>query len=359
MSMAIKVQLVEEAKKKTIPRDGDNLGFGKHFTDHMFMMNYAPDKGWHDARIVPHGPLTLDPAAMVLHYGQQVFEGLKAYRGADGGVHLFRYRKNFERLNRSCERLVIPPVDVEAAIEGLKEVIRIDQDWIPTDEGCALYIRPTVIATDPFLGVRPSSTYLFYILLGPVGAYYPEGFNPISIYVSDKYVRAVQGGTGEAKTSGNYAGSLAAQKEAREAGCSQVLWLDARERRFVEEVGTMNILFRINDELITSPLTGSILPGVTRDSVLHLARAWGLKVVERMLSIDEVIDAAQDGSLKEIFGCGTAAIVAPVKKFIYQDQEFQVTDGRTGELAAKLYRTILDIQYARAEDPYGWREKIA
>ncbi|HAA58605.1 MAG TPA: branched chain amino acid aminotransferase, partial [Myxococcales bacterium] len=280
------------------------------------------------------------------------------YRAEGGGINLFRYQKNFERMNRSCKRLQIPALDVEKAIAGLKELIRIDQDWIPTDEGCALYVRPTVIGIDPFLGVRPSSTYLFYILLGPVGAYYPEGFNPISIYVSDNYVRAVAGGTGEAKTGGNYAASLVAQKEAQDAGCSQVLWLDARERKYVEEVGTMNIMFRINDELITSPLTGSILPGVTRDSVLQLAKEWGVHVSERLLSIDEVVEAAKDGSLKEIFGCGTAAIIAPVKQFVYQGETYQVADGGTGELSARLYKTILDIQYGRTAGPEGWVERI-
>jgi branched-chain amino acid aminotransferase len=357
--MDIQITTISPDQKKTIPRDGSALGFGRHFTDHMFFMNYSSKDGWHNPRIEPHQPLTLDPACMVLHYGQQVFEGLKAYRGADGGVYLFRHAYNFERMNRSCQRMVIPTLDTDTAIAGLKELIRLDQDWIPTDDGCSLYIRPTIIATDPFLGVRPSDTYLFYILAGPVGAYYPEGFNPISIYVSDRYVRAVSGGTGEAKTSGNYAGSLAAQMEAKQAGYSQVLWLDAQERKYIEEVGTMNIFFKIGDKLITSPLTGSILPGNTRAAVIHLAKEWGTPVVERKLSIDEVVETAKSGELQEVFGCGTAAIIAPVKQLSYQDQEYQVGTGETGELAGKLYRYILDIQYAKLDDPYGWREKIA
>lgn len=357
--MDIQITRVPEEDRAVIPRKAEELGFGRHFTDHMFLMDYNPKKGWHNPRIEPRRPLQLDPACMVLHYGQQVFEGLKAYRGQDGGVYIFRHENNFIRLNRSCERLVIPKLDTETAIAGMKELIRIDQDWLPTEDGCSLYLRPTIIAVDPVLGVRPSETYLFYILMGPVGAYYPEGFNPISINVSDKYVRAVEGGMGEAKTAGNYAASLAAQVEAKAAGYSQVLWLDAIERKYIEEVGTMNIFFKIEDELVTSPLTGSILPGNTRGAVLHLAREWGVNVSERKLSIDEVVEAADSGALKEVFGSGTAAIIAPVKKFAYKGKEYQVADGTTGELAARLYRTILDLQYAKIDDPYGWREKIA
>ncbi len=357
--MDIKIELATESNISTLPQDSTKLGFGQYFTDHMFFMDYNTQRGWYNPRIEPRRDLVLSPSAMVLHYGQQVFEGLKAYRGEDGGVYLFRYKNNWKRLNNSCQRMVIPPVDPDVITAGMKKLIEIDQQWIPQSEGCALYIRPTIIATDPFLGVRPSETYLFYILMGPVGAYYPEGFNPISIYVSDKYVRAVAGGTGEAKTSGNYAGSLAAQKEAREAGYSQVLWLDAVERKYVEEVGTMNIFFRIQDELITSPLTGSILSGNTRDAVIQIAKGWGVNVVERRLTIDEIAEANNKGQLKEVFGCGTAAIIAPVKKFFYKEKEYQVADGQTGELAGRLYKYILDLQYARIEDPHGWRERIA
>lgn len=356
--MDIKIQRASDSKIDTLPTDSSQLGFGRYFTDHMFLMNFNREEGWHNPRIEPYKNLELAPSAMVLHYAQQVFEGLKAYRGKDGGVFLFRHNNNWDRLNRSCERMVIPQIDPAVVNQGLKELIKLDQDWIPQAEGCALYIRPTVIATDPFLGVRPSDTYLFFIIMGPVGAYYPEGFNPISIYVSDKYVRAVAGGTGEAKTSGNYSGSLAAQREAQQAGYSQVLWLDAKERKYVEEVGTMNIFFRINDELITSPLTGSILPGNTRNAVIQIAKEWGVKVVERKLAIDEIVEANNNGSLKEVFGSGTAAIIAPVKQFFYQENSHQVADGNTGELSARLYEYILDLQYGRAEDPFNWREQI-
>ena len=324
----------------------------------MFLMDYNPEEGWHHPRIEPLRDLVLHPAAVIFHYGQQVFEGLKAYRGDDDSIYLFRYQKNLERLNRSCERLVIPKIDTEIVTQGLFELIRLDKDWVPKSDGCALYIRPTIIATDPFLGVRPSNTYLFYIIMGPVGAYYPEGFNPVSIYVSEKYVRAVEGGTGEAKTAGNYAASLAAQVEAQRAGYSQVLWLDAKERRYVEEVGTMNIFFRIGNEVITSPLTGTILPGVTRDSVIHILKEWGVKVTERRISIDEVLEAIDKKTLIEVFGSGTAAIISPVKSFYYRGKDYQVADGKTGELSAKLYRYLLDLQYGKIEDPFGWRTKV-
>ncbi|RME21695.1 MAG: branched-chain amino acid aminotransferase [Deltaproteobacteria bacterium] len=356
--MDIPVTKVEPSRAKKKPASADGLGFGNIFTDHMFLMDYEPEKGWHNPRIEPYRKLELDPACMVLHYGQEVFEGLKAYAGRDGGVYLFRYRDNLARLNRSCERMVIPPVDVETVAEGMKRLVLLDREWIPRSHGCSLYIRPNVIAADPFLGVRPSQTYLFYIICSPVGAYYPEGFNPVSIYVSDKYVRAVRGGVGEAKTAGNYAASLLAQKEAKEKGFSQVLWLDAIERRYVEEVGTMNIFFRIGDEVITSPLTGSILPGITRDSVIKLLGHWGVKVTERRLGIDEVLDAQQKGTLVEVFGSGTAAIIAPVGTIHYKGTDYRVADGRTGELSQKLYDHLLGLQYGEKEDEFGWVEKI-
>ena len=356
--MNVSITKVAEDKRKPRPADEDNLGFGQHFSDHMLMYNYTPQQGWHDARIEPYRYLSLSPAAMVLHYGQEAFEGLKAYRGADGSVRLFRYRKNLERLLASARRLCMPEFDVDELADGLKQLVLLDRDWIPQKEGCALYIRPNLIATDPFLGVRASNNYLLYIIVGPVGAYYPQGFNPVDIYVSDKYVRAVEGGVGEAKTCGNYAASLLAAKEAKAKGYTQVLWLDGKQRKYVEEVGTMNIFFKIGDEVITSPLTGSILPGVTRDSVLQILKAWDVKVSERLLSIDEVVSAAEDGSLKEVFGTGTAAIISPVGKICYKDQAHTVAQGQTGALSQKLYDHILDIQYGRIEDPYGWVERI-
>ena len=356
--MEIKVIEAPKDKRKPVPQDDMKLGFGQRFTDHMFLMNYTEGKGWHDPRIEPYHSLELDPACMILHYGQEVFEGLKAYRGEGGGIYLFRHKKNLERFNNSCRRLVMPELDVEFVSLALKQLLLMEKNWIPRTEGCSLYIRPTLLATDPFLGVRPSNTYLFYIILSPVAAYYPEGFNPVSIYVTDKYVRAVRGGVGEAKTCGNYAASLLAQVEAKKAGYTQVLWLDALERKYVEEVGTMNIFFLFGDELVTSPLTGSILPGVTRDSVIQIARKWGLKVNERMVSIDDVVDSARSGKLTECFGSGTAAIISPVKAIWYKGEDVQVGDGQTGPTAQKLYDFILKLQYGRIEDPFGWVERV-
>ena len=356
--MSIKVTKVEASSLKPRPGDESKLGFGQHFTDHMFMMDHDPDKGWHDARIVPHAPLSLDPAAMALHYGQAVFEGLKAYRGKDDGVYLFRYRDNFERLNRSCDRLEIPQFPEDLAAEGCKELVLLDRDWIPRTRGTSMYIRPTVVAVDPFLGVRPSNRYLFFIIVGPVGAYYPEGFNPVKIWVSEEYVRAVRGGVGEAKCAGNYAGSLKAQVTAQKAGYTQVMWLDALERKYVEEVGTMNMFFVLGDEVVTSGLTGSILPGITRRSVIHLCKEWGLKVSERPLSIDEVIQGTRDGTLKEAFGSGTAAIISPVGRISYRGEEHVVGGDSVGELSQRLYDTILGMQYGEIPAPDGWVERI-
>ncbi len=356
--MQIAVRELEQAKRGTKPADDSKLGFGKYFSDHMFLMNFDRKQGWHSPRIEPRGPIPLDPAAMVLHYGQEVFEGLKAYRGAGDGIYLFRHRDNIARFNRSCRRMVIPTIDEALVAEGMKKLVLLDKNWIPKSPGCSLYIRPNVIATDPFLGVKPSDTYLFYIICGPVGAYYPEGFNPISIYVSDKYVRAAAGGIGEAKTCGNYAASIMAQVEAKEQGFSQVLWLDAKERKYIEEVGTMNIFFRFGDQVLTSPLTGTILPGVTRDSVIKLLGNWRVKVAEKQFSIDEVVAAQKDGSLKEVFGSGTAAVISPVGSIRYRGKDYQVADGKTGEISQRLFDYLLSIQYGEQKDPFGWVERI-
>jgi branched-chain amino acid aminotransferase len=295
---------------------------------------------------------------MALHYGQLIFEGLKAYRGQDGSIYLFRARDNFARFNRSATRLVMPEVDMDLVMDGMKKLILLDKDWVPHSEGTSLYIRPTMLASEPHLGVRPATEYLFFIIIGPVGAYYPEGLNPVKIYVEDRYIRAAVGSTGEAKAAGNYAGSLLAAEEAKEKGFTQVLWLDANERKYVEEVGTMNMFFVIENEVITAPLTGSILPGVTRDSVIHMVKDWGMKMSERSLSIDEVIAAAKDGRLNEAFGTGTAAVISPVGQITYRGEDHVVAGGKMGELSQKLYNEIVAIQYGEKEDPYGWREKI-
>jgi len=356
--MEITVNRAPEDQRKQKPIDESKLGFGDIVTDHMFKMDWTVEKGWHNARIEPYGPIPIDPAAMVLHYGQEVFEGLKAYRGQDEGIYLFRPRENFKRLNQSARRLVMPEVDAGLAMKALKELILLDRDWIPRSEGTSLYIRPTMIATEPHLGVRPAKAYLFYIIIGPVGAYYKEGLNPVKIYVEDFFVRAAIGGTGEAKTSGNYAASLLAAEEAKKKGFTQVLWLDAAQRKYVEEVGTMNMFFLIDDELITAPLNGSILPGVTRDSVIRIVKDWRIRMTERSLAIDEVIAAARDGSLKEAFGTGTAAVISPVGQITYKGEDFVVAGGKMGELSRKLYDEIVAIQYRRKPDPYGWVERI-
>lgn len=355
--MDIKVEKVRDAERKKKP-DQNALGFGKYLTDSMLVMTYEEGKGWHDALIKKYEAFHLDPAAMVLHYGQAIFEGLKAYRGRDGEIYLFRPLSNFQRMNSSAQRLCMPQLPVNDVLEGLKMLLREERDWIPTADGATLYIRPTMIATEAGLGVRPAKKYLFYIILSPVGAYYPEGFNPVKIFVTDKYVRAVPGGIGNAKAAGNYAASIMAAVEAQREGFTQVLWLDGLKRKYVEEVGTMNIFFVIDDEVITPPLTGSILPGITRDSVLTLTRDWGLKVVERMISIDEVLEANRKGILHEIFGTGTAAVISPVGSLHYQGQDCLINGGKTGALAQKLFNEILAIQYGEKADPYGWVVKV-
>ena len=340
------------------PKSDAELGFGKYFTDHMFLLDYEKGKGWINPRIVPYGPLCLEPSAMVLHYGQEIFEGLKAYRWTDGTIALFRPSKNIERWNRSAARMCMPETDPDLFMQGMKELIRLDRDWIPASPGTSLYVRPTMVATEAALGVKPSSRYLFFIIIGPVGPYYPEGFSPTRIYVTQSYVRAAKGGVGETKTGGNYAASLYAATKAQELGYTQVLWLDAAEHKYVEEVGTSNIFFLIDEELITPPLSGTILPGVTRDWVLFLAREWGIRVAERPITIEEVLAAAQDGRLKEMFATGTAAVISPVGEMGYQEQLIPVADGKTGPLARRLYDEITAIQYGHKKDPYGWVVKI-
>lgn len=351
--MNIKTEKRSPAQLKARPNENE-LGFGKIFTDHMLVMPYDVARGWHEPEVRPYAPFSLDPAAMVLHYGQAIFEGLKAYRGQDDGVYLFRPLANLERMNRSAARMCMPQLSVETAFAGLQALLRVDADWVPRADGASLYIRPTMVATEAGLGVRPAKEYLFFIIMSPVGAYYPEGFNPVKIFVTDTYVRAVAGGVGEAKTAGNYAASIMAAVEAQKQGFTQVLWLDARERRFVEEVGTMNIFFVFRDRIITPPLSGSILPGITRDSVLHLLADWGLPVEERQIAIDEVLAASENGELLEVFGTGTAAVISPVGSLHYRGQDCLINQGKTGKLAQRLFAELTAIQHGRAADPYGW-----
>jgi branched-chain amino acid aminotransferase len=355
MQMQLTVTLNDQLKPKP---DENNLGFGTIFSDHMFNMDYSPEKGWHNPRIEPYSPFVLDPATMVLHYGQGIFEGLKGYRTEQGHIQMFRPHENFKRLNYSARKLCIPEFDEAFALDALKELLRIEREWVPGAPGTSLYIRPTIIATDPFLGVRASHTYRFYIILSPVGAYYPEGFNPIKIMVTRDHVRAVRGGVGDTKTMGNYAASLLAGEEAHRAGYTQVLWLDGVEQQYVEEVGSMNIHFVIDGELVTPMLNGSILPGITRDSVLALAKSWGMPVSERLITIDEVFEAHQAGRLTEIFGSGTAAVVSPVGELKYEDRIITVGEGEVGPVAQRLFDTMTDIQYGRAEDTMGWVEPV-
>ncbi|MEW6594523.1 MAG: branched-chain amino acid aminotransferase [Thermodesulfobacteriota bacterium] len=356
--MEITIHEVAVQDRKPRP-DGTALGFGQLFTDHMFVMAYdAAQGGWHDPAVRPYADFSLDPAAMVFHYGQAIFEGLKAYRGENGAVHLFRPTANIERMNGSAARLCMPTLPAEMALAGLRTLVRTDAAWVPSAPGATLYIRPTMIATEAALGVRPARQYLFFIIMSPVGAYYPEGFNPVRIYVTDQYVRAVPGGVGAAKAAGNYAASIRAAEEAKKKGFTQVLWLDACERRYVEEVGTMNIFFVMDDEVVTPPLGGSILPGITRDSVLRLLRDWGHRVVERPVAIEEVVATSASGSLKEAFGTGTAAVISPVGALHYKGQDCLINNGETGSLSRRLFDELQAIQYGRARDPYGWVETL-
>lgn len=335
-----------------------NLPFGKIFSDHMFVMDYTEGIGWHDAKIVPYGPISLDPSAMVFHYAQEIFEGLKAYKSKDGHVRLFRPYKNFERLNVSAERLAIPPVDVDFCVEALKQLVELDRDWIPEQEGASLYIRPFIIATDEFLGVSPSKTYKFFIICSPSGLYYPEGLNPVKIYVEDTYVRTVRGATGFTKTGGNYASSIKAQVIAHERGYSQVLWLDGVEQKYIEEVGAMNIFFKIDGEVVTPMLNGSILSGITRMSAIELLKKWGAPVSERRISIQEVFEAYEAGKLEECFGTGTAAVISPVGELRWGDHIMKINDNKIGETTQKIYDTITGIQNGTVDDEDNWVVKV-
>lgn len=350
----MKPKIIKSQNLKPKFEDASKLKFGRTFTDHMLTMKYNPEKGWHDMQVEPHGSLDLDPACTVLHYGQAIFEGMKAYVSPEGELLLFRPDQNFARMNSSARRLSIPEFDADEVMEGLFELIKLDHEWIPKQRGTALYIRPTIIATDAFLGLKVSDTYLFFIILSPVGPYFANGMSPISIYVEDEYVRAVKGGTGDAKVAGNYAASLLATQRAKKKGYDQVLWLDGIEHKYCEEVGAMNMFFVIDNTVVTPALSGSILPGITRKSIIQVAKDMGYKVEERAVSIDEVYEAHEKGILNEAFGAGTAAVITPVGKLCYKGKNIVINNNETGEIAQKFYDRLTGIQMGLCDDPYGW-----
>ena len=350
----MEIEYVQAKTLKEKPAWDQNLGSGKYFTDYMFTMDWTVNKGWHNAKIEPYAPICLDPATLVLHYAQETFEGLKAYKSKDGNVLLFRPEMNARRFANSNRRLCMEILPEEMFVEAIEKLVAHEVDWIPTAEGTSLYIRPFMFATEAAVGVHPSSAYKFVIILSPVGAYYPEGVNPVKIYVEDEYVRATKGGTGFTKCGGNYAASIAAQVKAEKLGYTQVLWLDGVERKYVEEVGTMNVMFKIDNKIITAPCDGTVLPGVTRDSILHILKDWGYEVEERHLSIDELMEAGRKGKLEEAFGTGTAAVISPVGELYYKGETVTINDFKTGELTQKLYDTLTGIQWGNVKDTYGW-----
>ncbi len=348
----IKIEKTKNPKKK--PEEGQEISFGTVFTDHMFIMEYKEGKGWFNPRIEEYKDISLSPASMIFHYGQSMFEGLKAYKSEDGRTLLFRPTKNIQRANNSNRRLCIPEIEEKDFLQAIVELVKIDEEWIPRKQGSSLYIRPFIIATEPNLSVEPSKEYKFIIILSPVGAYYKEGLNPVKIWIEDEYVRAVRGGIGEAKTGGNYAASLLAQKKSHESGYSQVLWLDGVERKYIEEVGAMNIFFKMDGKIVTPMLNGSILPGVTRASVIELCQSWGYSVEERRISAEELYVAAKQGKLEEVFGSGTAAVISPVGTLKFGEEVFEINNGKIGDISQKIYDTITGIQYGKMEDKFDW-----
>ena len=348
------LEVIRAEKLAEKPKDEAKLCFGKIFTDHMMTMQYKAGKGWHDAKIEPFHNFSLSPACTVFHYSQTVFEGMKAYY-TDRGINLFRPWDNFKRMNVSSQRVCIPAVDEAFVLDSLEKLVLMEKDWIPRSEGTSLYIRPAIIATDPYLGVKAGDEYIFFIILSPVGSYYASGLEPVDIYVEDEYVRSVAGGMGFAKTGGNYAASLVAGQIAHDKGFSQVLWLDGVQRKYVEEVGSMNIFFKIRGELYTAPLTGTILPGITRDSIIKLARdVFGVPVREERLAIKDIFEENEKGGLEEVFGTGTAAVVSPVGGMTWEDKSIRISGGRMGELTTKLHDKLVGIQYGREKDEFGW-----
>ena len=356
MKYDISVTLTKTPKEK--PADESKLGFGRIFTDHMFMMDYSPELGWHDLRIVPFDYIPIHPAATVFHYGAEIFEGLKAYRTASGEIRMFRPIENIRRMNNSAERLCLPQIDEDLWQEALDKLVALEKDWVPHSEGTSLYIRPFLYGNDPHLGVHAVHNSTFVVICSPVGAYYAEGINPVRIAIESDDVRAVRGGTGYAKCGGNYAASLRAGQKAEEKGFTQVLWLDGVERKYIEEVGSMNVMFKIKGEIVTPKLTGSVLPGITRKSCIELLRAQGYTVSERLLSVDELFAAAKDGTLEEAWGTGTAAVVSPIGSLSYKGEEFTVSGGKIGEVTQSLYDTLTGIQWGKIEDTHGWCHKV-
>lgn len=354
----MELKFIKRDVLKEKPADESKLGFGKVFTDYMLMMKRNKEDGWYDATIEPFANLELSPAALVLHYAQEVFEGLKAYKTEDGRVLLFRPWDNVKRLANSSERMGMAPFDQDFLLNAIYALVETEKDWIPTAPGSSLYIRPTYIGVDPYVGIKVAEEYLLYVILSPVGAYYPNGLAPVDIYVESNYVRAVQGGTGHHKTGANYAISLLAGEEATQKGFSQVLWLDGVERKYIEEVGSMNIFFKIDGEIVTPALQGSILPGITRSSIITLAKDMGLSVTERRISIDEIYEAKVSGKLEEVFGTGTAAVVSPIGKLVWDDKTIVVGDGEMGSVTKQLYDTLTGIQTGKLEDKFGWIHEI-
>ena len=353
--MEIKKILTATPKEKPA---ADTLGFGKYFTDHMFMMDYTEGQGWHDARIIPFAPIAIHPASTVLHYGSEIFEGLKAYRRADGAVQLFRPIENIRRMNNSAERMCLPQIPEDMALEALTEFVKTEQEWTPSAPGTSLYLRPFMFGNDESLGVHAVHNATYVIIASPVGSYYKEGINPVKIMIETEDVRAVRGGTGEAKCGGNYAASNRAGKRAEEKGYSQVLWLDGVHRKYIEEVGAMNVMFKINGEIVTPALSGSILPGITRKSIIEVLKDKGYTVSERLLSIDELTAAMADGTLEEAWGCGTAAVVSPIGELAYDGEKYPVNGGEIGPVTQMLYDTLTGIQWGKIDDPYGWTVQL-
>ena len=353
--MDIRFEKREHLKEKP---DQKHLGFGKYMTDYMFVMDWTKEEGWKDARIVPEGPITMDPACVTLHYAQETFEGMKAYRTAEGKIQLFRPEMNARRMINSNERLCMATIPEDMFIEAVNALVKAEEDWVPSEPETSLYIRPFAFACESSLGVHKSKAYKFVIILSPVGAYYAEGLAPVKIMVEDEYVRAVQGGTGFTKCGGNYAGSIIGQVKAEKYGCSQVLWLDGRERKYVEEVGAMNIMFKIDGEIYTAPIEGTVLPGVTRDSIIHILKDWGYKVNETHLSVDDLMQAGRDGRLEEVYGTGTAAVISPVGALVYKGEEITINNFKIGELTQKLYDYLTGIQWGKEEDKYGWTRLV-